>query len=88
MATEEHTPPITSVKVQDGRLVRITYADGVTAVADVTPLLHGPIFSAVRTDESLFAQATVDELGALMWPDDSAIAPETLRELVLSRCVV
>ena len=67
--------------IEDGRTVWLQYADGTTGEVELTPLLKGQLFAAVRTDDDVFAQVFVDENGTLEWPEGTDLAPEVLHEL-------
>lgn len=63
-----------------GRRVWLEYTDCTAGEVDLTLLLRGPLFAAVRDDDTLFAQVFVDEAGTLAWPDGADLAPEVLHE--------
>jgi hypothetical protein len=57
----------------------ITFDDGSTQVIDFEPMLHGELFGPLR-DLSVFNQVRFDlEIRNLVWPNDAALDPETLR---------
>ena len=46
---------------------------------DLEPLLHGPMFDAIRLDDAAFAAVRVDpEVGTLVWPNGADICPDVL----------
>jgi hypothetical protein len=60
----------------------LTFSDGTGGVADVGPLLSGPVFEPLR-EPSYFARAELDRVcGTVVWPNGADIAPEALRSLV------
>ena len=69
---------ITAVYKDDYR-IELTFDDGARGVVDFTPYLQrGGIFKRFR-DIVFFREFRVDaELGALTWPDEIDVAPETL----------
>jgi hypothetical protein len=72
------TPDITAAAVVRHGVLRLTFADGVSADVDVLDRMHGPVFSAARTPDG-FAEVTVDaESGTVVWPGGADLAPDTL----------
>ena len=72
------TPDVTSVAVVDHGVLRLTFADGLSAEFDVLDRMRGPVFAEART-LSGFAQVAVDpETGTVVWPGGADIAPDTL----------
>ena len=70
---------ITSVRVVENRTVHLTFADGSTRVVDLAPLLWGPVFAEIASDDELFAQVAVDaELGTIGWPNGADLDPDVL----------
>ena len=63
----------------DGYSVHVRFADGVAADVDLSYLLdYGGVFEPVR-DPEYFRQLRADpEAGAIVWPNEVDIAPETL----------
>lgn len=61
--------------------VDITFSDGKNIVADIKPLLVGPIFDEIFVT-NIFDKGFVNpESGTLEWPNGADIAPEALYEL-------
>jgi hypothetical protein len=76
------TPDITSVAVVRHRVLRLTFADGLSGELDVLDRMRGPVFAQARTPDG-FAQVTVDaETGTIVWPGGADLAPDTLYERV------
>ncbi|HUO72316.1 MAG TPA: DUF2442 domain-containing protein [Solirubrobacteraceae bacterium] len=72
------TPDITDVIVVTHGVLRLTFADGVSADLDVLERMHGPVFAEARTRAG-FAKVTVDaESGTVVWPGGADLAPDTL----------
>lgn len=60
----------------------LTFNDGSSGVADVGPLLAGPIFEPLR-DPEYFALAELDAVaGTVAWPNGADFAPEALRAVL------
>ena len=72
------TPDVTSVAVVDHGVLRLTFADGLSAQFDVLDRMRGPVFAEARTFSG-FAQVAVDpETGTVLWPGGADLAPDTL----------
>jgi Protein of unknown function (DUF2442) len=72
------TPDVTSVAVVDHGVLRLTFADGLSAEFDVLDRMRGPVFAEART-LSGFAHVAVDpETGTVVWPGAADLAPDTL----------
>ena len=61
------TPDITAATVVSHGVLRITFADGLSAEVDVLDRMRGPVFSEARTHEG-FAKVAVD-------PSTGPVAP-------------
>jgi|CXWK01.1.fsa_nt_gi hypothetical protein len=58
--------------------LHISFDDGRQQEIDFEPILHGPIFGALR-DPALFSQAQLDpDFGALVWPNGADLDPMVL----------
>ncbi len=65
-----------------GRLLRLTFNNGVQKTVDVSPLLWGPVFEPLQ-DPSVFAQVKLDPVcGTVIWPNGADLAPEALHDLI------
>jgi hypothetical protein len=72
------TPDITAVTLVEHGILRLTFADGLSAQLNVLDRMHGPVFAQARTPEG-FAKVTVDaETGTVVWPGGADLAPDTL----------
>ncbi len=70
---------ITAVRIVEGRIVELTFADGSIRVVDLTPFLWGPAFADIARDDEVFAQVAVDqELGTIGWPNGVDLDPDVL----------
>lgn len=57
--------------------LELTFDNGVRGLVDVRPRLHGPMFEPLR-DPALFQQVSVDQFGAICWPNNADLSPDTL----------
>jgi len=57
--------------------LRIDFEDGLVREIDLADRLTGPMFEPLR-DTKLFSQVSVDEFGAVCWPNGADLAPDAL----------
>jgi hypothetical protein len=57
--------------------VRLTLSNGLTMERDIGPLLRGPVFAEIRSDEARFREMRV-EGGTLVWPGGADLCPDVL----------
>jgi hypothetical protein len=69
-------PRIIAVVPEQGRRLRLTFANGETGTYDCTPLLDFGVFTELR-DENYFRQAHIVG-GTVGWPHEQDICPDTL----------
>lgn len=70
---------VTRVRVLSRYMLELTFDTGETKVIDIEPLLRGPVFERIRSDDAYFTQVTVDtEAGTIVWPDEEDLSPHTL----------
>jgi hypothetical protein len=70
---------VTEVEVLPGYQLRVTFADGLTGIVEMSGLVHSPkagVFAALA-DPALFAQAAL-EYGAVAWPGELDLAPDAM----------
>jgi len=74
---------VTAVEALSGFRLRVSFADGLAGVVDMSDLVHSPeagVFAALR-DPSLFAQVALD-YGAVSWPDKLDLAPDAMHAAI------
>jgi hypothetical protein len=65
--------------------LHVEFDDGVAGTIDLSGELDGEVFRPLR-DETMFSQVTVDEFGAVCWPNGPDLAPDARhRELIGER---
>ncbi len=57
--------------------LRVEFDDGVKGTIDPSGELVGEVFEPLR-DEAMFRQVTVDEYGAVSWPNGADLAPDAV----------
>jgi hypothetical protein len=57
--------------------LHVEFDDGVSGTIDLSDELEGEVFRPLR-DEAVFRQVTVDEFGAVCWPNGPDLAPDAM----------
>jgi hypothetical protein len=65
------------VRPQEGYRLFVEFEDGVHGEVDLSGRLFGPVFEPLR-DPDFFAEVSVDEYGAVCWPNGADLAPDAL----------
>lgn len=55
----------------------VAFDDGTQGKIDLTDRLFGPVFEPLK-EVDLFAQVSIDEFGAICWPNGADLAPDAL----------
>ena len=78
---------ITAARVVGPHAIEQSFNDGTTGVAEVAPLLIGPVFEPLR-DPAYFASMELDSVcGTVTWPNGADFAPEALLNLIVTGSV-
>jgi hypothetical protein len=72
------TPDITAVTVVGHGVLRLTFADGLSAELEVLERMQGPVFAEARTSAGFAKAIVVPEIGTVVWPGGADLAPDTL----------
>jgi hypothetical protein len=64
----------------DWRL-QVRFSDGTSGVVSLKDRLFGPVFEPLK-DPAFFAKVSVDEFGAVCWPNGADLAPDALYETI------
>jgi Protein of unknown function (DUF2442) len=70
---------ITFVKAKPDWKLEVGFDDGTRGEVSLKDRLFGPVFEPLR-DPALFAQVSIDEFGAVCWPNGAELAPDALHE--------
>ena len=74
---------IKSVKPLLGYRLEVEFVDGVKGVVPLEDRLFGPVFEPLK-DTKMFAQVSVDEFGAICWPNGADLAPDAVYHKIQS----
>ena len=72
---------MTRVQALKGHRLHVEFSDGVSGEFDLSTRLFGPMFLPLQ-DEGLFAQVSIDDFGAPVWPNGADLGPEFLHDNV------
>jgi Protein of unknown function (DUF2442) len=70
-------PRVAKVAPPSQYRLHVEFDDGVAGTIDLSPELDGEVFQPLG-DEAVFRQVTVDEFGAVCWPNGPELAPDTM----------
>ena len=68
--------------VPDWRL-EIAFSDGTRGVVSLKDRLFGPVFEPLK-DPAVFEKVSIDEFGAVCWPNGADLAPDALYQKLKS----
>jgi len=74
---------VCSVRALEGYQLEVVFADGTKGTVSLQDRLFGPVFEPLR-DPAFFQQVSVDEFGAVCWPNGADLAPDGLYEQIRS----
>jgi hypothetical protein len=70
-------PRLTKVQPLSHCRLFLEFGDGTSGVVDISDRLFGAVFEPLL-DSELFNQVTLDEFGAVCWPNGADLAPDAL----------
>ena len=73
---------VKAVHPRQGFRLEIVFVDGRAVEVALGDRLFGPLFEPLR-DPCLFNQVTVDQFGAVCWPNGADLAPDALYHLAV-----
>lgn len=68
---------VTRVSTKPNYVLVLTFDDGTCGEISIADRLFGPVFEPLK-DPLFFAQARVDDFGAVCWPNQADLAPDAL----------
>ena len=75
---------VTRIQVKSDYRLEVEFSDGLRGEVDLTDRLFGPVFEPLR-DPDLFRKASIDDFGAVYWPNGADLAPDALYARLLSQ---
>jgi hypothetical protein len=69
---------VVSVKALPEFRISVRFDDGTSGEVDLSERLFGPVFEPLARDPKLFNQVSVDNFGAVCWPNGADLAPDAL----------
>ncbi len=83
------TPRLNKAEPIHDYVVRLTYADGLTADVDLAYIVEmGPVFEDLRKPEVFRRLRASRAANTVIWPNGADIAPESLYELTRQAAAV
>jgi len=70
---------IVSVNARPDWQLEVVFSDGTRGTVSLKDRLFGPVFEPLK-DPSMFARVSLDEYGAICWPNGADLAPDALYE--------
>ena len=68
---------VINVEIKPEYTLAVTFDNGIFGEVCIADRLFGPMFEPLK-DPAFFAQARVDDFGAICWPNDADLAPDAL----------
>jgi hypothetical protein len=72
---------VASVRPLDDYCAEVTFQDGTTGIVSLKDRLFGAVFEPLR-DPAVFRLVSVDDFGAVCWPNGADLAPDALYEQI------
>ncbi|MEX2430846.1 MAG: DUF2442 domain-containing protein [Dehalococcoidia bacterium] len=66
-----------AMPLRDPLTLALVLTDGTEVERDITFLMNGPVFEAVKKDRALFQQVRAED-GAVVWPNGADLDPDVL----------
>jgi hypothetical protein len=70
---------VIKVSALKGYRIRVEFSDGTSGIVELADRLFGPMFEPLK-DSNIFAAVSIDEFGAVVWPNGADLAPDALYE--------
>lgn len=75
---------VIKVEALEGFRLSVVFDDGVAGLVDLSDRLFGPMFEPLK-DVAYFRQVSIDEFGAVCWPNGADLAPDALHARLQNR---
>ena len=66
-----------NLKVVKVSSLELLFDDGTKGIISIKDRLFGPVFEPIK-DPDFFSRLTVDEFGAICWPNGADLAPDAI----------
>jgi hypothetical protein len=70
---------VISVKALENYRLHVKFDDGIEGIVECRDKLFGPVFEPLK-DPDLFAQVSIDDFGAVCWPNGADLAPDAMHD--------
>jgi hypothetical protein len=74
---------LVSIKILPDWKLEVAFSDGTRGTLSLKDRLFGPVFEPLK-DPAFFAQAHLDEFGAICWPNGADLAPDAIYQTLKS----
>ena len=75
---------VKKIEVRPGHRLWVEFADGLSGELDLSADLFGPLGQPLMDDKN-FAEAFIDEFGAVAWPNGFDLGPDWLHAILSER---
>lgn len=75
---------VVHVQALENHQLQVKFDDGVEGIVDCKSTLYGSVFEPLK-DPTFFAQVTIDEFGAVCWPNGADLAPDAMHDNLLEQ---
>jgi len=73
---------VTSVEAKPNYVLALTFNDGTQGEVCLADRLFGPMFEPLK-DPEFFGLVSIDQFGAVCWPNNADLAPDALYRRVI-----
>jgi hypothetical protein len=80
-AEDEAIEHVSNVRALSGHRLELRFDDGTEGIVDLSDRLFGPEFAPLQNPQ-LFAEARIDEFGAISWPNGADLAQDEFYERI------
>lgn len=75
---------VISVEALENYRLHVKFDDGIEGIVDCVNSLYGTVFEPLK-DPAFFAQVSIDDFGAVCWPNGADLAPDAMHENLRSQ---
>ena len=74
---------VVRVETKPEYILSLVFDDGTTGEVSIADRLFGPMFEPLK-DPDYFSLASVDDFGAVCWPNNADLAPDALYKNIIN----